>query len=154
MISPLVSTQFVKAARINAFYYYAVSLSLGLVNVTLLLLIFRLRTADQILGKHSFGAPPRTHPVAATPALDHEKQTAVNVGCERPAPNPGPEAVPGCSEQAYHDTNTATKMRKMFSSPLLHCLALYSALYVGGEFTIGGWAVSATHWPHPPCSRC
>jgi len=142
MISPLVSTQFVKSARTNTFLYYAVSLAFGLVNVVLLLSIFRLRTAEQIVGRPVLDTIPHTHLASTVATAGHEKQIDVIAHAQGPMPSPDPEAPPMCVESAAHACNTSAKMRKMFSSPLLHCLAFYSALYVGGEFTISGWAVS------------
>lgn len=146
MTSPLVATHFVKSARSNTFFYYAVSLSFGMVNVISLLSIFHLRTAEQILGRDRIQCSP-THVTAVLPAPDGEKQSSTLADHEAPMREADTETPPIRGEHREVACNSATKMRKMFSSPLLHCLAFYSALYVGGEFTIGGWVVS---FPYDP----
>jgi fucose permease len=50
-ISPLVSTEFVKKEPNRVYLYFAVSLGLAAFIIALLLVVFRLRTEDQIVGK-------------------------------------------------------------------------------------------------------
>ena len=123
----------------SVFRYYAVSLSLALLNTVLLISIFQLRTADQIIGvtRGHVAIPMESPPV--TPMEELEKQL------ELP---PTPESVRREDvermelQTMYQDAGTADKMKRMFRTPLVHCFAFYSALYVGAEITIGGWAVS------------
>ncbi|WVQ81604.1 hypothetical protein IAT38_003728 [Cryptococcus sp. DSM 104549] len=111
-VSPLVSTAFVQHMFDTVYYYFAVSLGLAALIMVLLLVTFRLRTDDQILGKRG----------------SEEKEVVV-----------GSEGEDATKKQA---SDSGDKLKRMLKTPVVHFLGFYMVLYVGVEITIGGWATS------------
>ncbi|BEI81085.1 hypothetical protein CcaverHIS002_0202450 [Cutaneotrichosporon cavernicola] len=143
--SPLVSTQFVKRIQSRVYLYYSVSLGLALFTTIALILVFRFRTEDQVVGKRL--------PESATPPPEPEPKTDEN-GEELPAelqpenhpdahPDPDPEAgrVSESTTDFKHQ-DSSTKLKRILSMPKVWGLCLYIFLYVGVEVTIGGWATT------------
>lgn len=129
--SPLVATQFVKHFRHKVYYYYFVSLALGLVTALMLLGVFQLRTEDQVAGRRV-----EDQPVPVTP-VETKSDGGELGGVPEPA---SPTAKTG-------PTSSGSKMKQIMSIGATHYMALFILLYVGVEVGIGGWAVSRTP-PH------
>ena len=135
-VSPLVSTEFVKRVRNRVYLYFCVSLGLSLFTATALVLVFRGRTDDQVVG------PRQPDSVAST-----------RVEQPRDASNTT-RNLEGISEEAVHKGGSGGKMRAILRTPAVHYMAFYILIYVsilsrqrlnaqqvGIEVTIGGWAV-------------
>lgn len=122
--APLVATQFVKAMRAKVWLYYCVSLGLAVFTVTALLLVFRLRTDDQIVGRR----------------IPDEFITQPSRTSDEKTLRGDEEAAPQQQKQLHNDSST--KMKRILRTPVVWCLSAYILLYVGIEVTIGGWATS------------
>ncbi|KAH7100700.1 MFS general substrate transporter [Auriculariales sp. MPI-PUGE-AT-0066] len=46
------------------------------------------------------------------------------------------------SADVRSSTNTLAALRSILAVPLVHCMAIFAAIYVGVEITIGGWVVT------------
>lgn len=114
-VSPLISTEFVKSVGETVYYYFAVSLGLALFTALVLVIVFKFRTEDQIVGRRG--------------ESESEKEETTGGG-EVAAVERGQEGSSG------------DKMRRIMKTPAVHFLAFYTMIYVGVEVTIGGWAVS------------
>jgi fucose permease len=143
--SPLVSTQFVKRVQSRVYLYYAVSLGLAVATTAALLLVFRLRTEDQVVGKRSAEAP--TPP--PEPTNEHGEVLPIELQPQHhPDAPPHPEAeaeagrmsVSTAPDLKYEDSSA--KLKRILRKPSVWGLCFYILLYVGVEVTIGGWATS------------
>lgn len=123
------------------YHYYLLSFSLAIVNLVVLLLVFRMRTATQLLGADDTwkGAPEK--PKSA-------KQAQGTDGAATPA-TPAPEAVVsvpvvdavaglqelerGLAGEPVAPESTGTKMKAMLSDKRVYLLAGFLLLYVGME---------------------
>ncbi|CAK9783119.1 MFS general substrate transporter [Cutaneotrichosporon oleaginosum] len=148
--SPLVSTQFVKRVQDRVYLYYAVSLGLALATTAALLLVFRLRTEDQVVGKRAEVPVPSAH---ETEPVDGGLQLELQ---RTHSARPNPESDAATAADAAADANTAhssespelryedssAKLKRILRKPSVWGLCFYILLYVGVEVTIGGWATS------------
>ncbi|KAK6903976.1 hypothetical protein I203_107487 [Kwoniella mangroviensis CBS 8507] len=112
-VSPFVSTAFVQHIPNHVYYYFAVSLGLALVTVLALVVVFRGRTDNQVVGK---------------------RQLEVKVNKDGSTT----ENEPASKE----NEGSGGKMKQILKAPVVHYMAFYMLIYVGIEVTIGGWATS------------
>lgn len=129
--APLVSTQFVKKLRTRVWLYYAVSLGLAAFTVVMLLIVFRLRTDDQVVGRRLPDEFERTY------TSGNSEKT---VPCGDAAGALTSDASDNAQKQLHNDSST--KMKRILGRPIVWALSAYILLYVGIEVTIGGWATS------------
>ncbi|OXG26170.1 hypothetical protein C367_02932 [Cryptococcus neoformans Ze90-1] len=119
-ISPFVSTAFVQHIPQRVYLYFAVSLGLAVMTVVFLVAVFRLRTDDQVVGKREEMDRKSAASSAVPTAMDSEGQLT--------------EKKP--------KQDSASKMKRIMKTPVVHYMAFYMVIYVGVEVTIGGWATS------------
>ena len=151
-VSPLVSTQFVKHVQSKVYYYYAVSLGLAFTTAVLLLLVFQMRTDDQVVGYRDEEKTVVEGGAEATESGAGEAGTSkaldtVNTGTsEKTAALPtSPEdeaAAAKAARKAATAHQSGSKMKRIVRSPAVYMLSIYILIYVGVEVTIGGWATS------------
>ncbi|KAK8846779.1 hypothetical protein IAR55_005867 [Kwoniella newhampshirensis] len=122
-ISPFVSTAFVQHVDKEVYYYYAVSLGLALATAASLIVVFRFRTEDQIVGRRAIEGQE-------IPVIDGEK-----TGRER-------KQVPISAGHVEEAGGSSGKMKRILQTPSVHFMAFYILIYVGVEVNIGGWATS------------
>ncbi|KAL1409914.1 hypothetical protein Q8F55_003913 [Vanrija albida] len=128
--SPLVATQFVKHVRSKVYYYYFVSLGLGLATAVTLLVVFQLRTEDQVAGRRV-----EDHPESVPQAVTETETKSDGEG--------GAEvAAPAARTVKTGPTSSGSKMKQIMRISATHYMALFILLYVGVEVGIGGWATS------------
>ncbi len=144
-VSPLISTEFVKRVPNRVYLYFCVSVGLGLATGTTLIVVFRGRTDDQVVGKRRPDAVPDRQ----------EGSTASQDESEMETPETGEkEAAP------IRAGGSSGKMKAIMQTPAVHYMAFYILIYVsflsgfvsqghllifkkvGIEVAIGGWAVS------------
>ncbi|WWC85360.1 uncharacterized protein L201_000223 [Kwoniella dendrophila CBS 6074] len=113
-ISPFVSTAFVQHVPSRVYLYFAVSEGLALATVLALVVVFRLRTDEQIVGR---------------------RQTETRIDKEGTSRQVDPNHEGGASA-------SGGKLKQILTTPVVHYMALFLLLYVGIEVTIGGWATS------------
>lgn len=142
--SPLVTTQFVKHVENTVYYYYAVSLGLAAVTCVLLLVVFQLRTDDQVVGRRT-GAPiadatgtADSSAVTATTELEMTPATTTDATVELAQP-PSPRTAKATKPPA---SGSGSKMKRIGRSGTIYIMAFYILIYVGVEVGIGGWATS------------
>jgi len=133
-ISPLVSTEFVKQLPGTVYYYFAVSLGLALFTSLALVLVFRLRTEDQVVGRRG------PDEVAA-------EDVVVGPTGESEGEKRDREML-----QRREAGSSGNKMSRIMKTPAVHFMSFYIMIYVGVEVTIGGWAVSLM--PELPQNGC
>lgn len=149
-VAPLVSTQFVKSMDQHVYYYYAVSLGLAFFTMSALIVVFGLRTEDQILGPRPDEVESTDTATPATDATADPNHTAAPVstladGSDRPPSHPGDAeaAVPATEKPASGANPTSNnKMKLLLRTPSVYLMCFYMLLYVGVEVAIGGWATS------------
>jgi hypothetical protein len=112
MVSPLVSTEFVKSLPDRVYLYFAVSLGLAIFTVICLLVVFRLRTEDQIVGKRQVDAHDSGHRDLSMAETDEEKRLREK------------------REKAYGDGGSGSKMKRIMKTPAVHYMAFYILIYV------------------------
>ena len=124
-ISPLVSTEFVKREADRVYLYFAVSLGFAAVTVTLLLVVFRLRTEDQVVGRRASQPDDIASPdeknmqQGGEPVLAREPEVEVRKQVE----------------------GSGNKMKRIMKTPAAHFMAFYLCVYVNTP--CGGDGVSA-----------
>lgn len=148
-VAPLVSTQFVKSLDSHVYYYYCVSLGLAFFTMSTLILVFGLRTEDQILG-------PRAEEPEPTASAD-PTGTATASGTDAVAPNTSTlaahpaetgatdaEAGRISEKQPAGGANPTSnnKMKLLLRTPSVYMMCFFMLFYVGVEVAIGGWATS------------
>ena len=156
-VAPLVSTQFVKSMDQHVYYYYCVSLGLAFFTMSALIVVFGLRTEDQILG-------PRAEEEEKTTTVAVETDAAVPIEtalAEPPTLGEHPttttsttatandeERVVGISEKETRkddrgaNPTSNNKMKLLLRTPSVYMMCFFMLLYVGVEVAIGGWATS------------
>ena len=157
-ISPLVSTEFVKKVQDKVYLYFWVSLGLAGLTVASLVLVFRFRTEDQVVGR-------RKDPLAVGTAVENQDEKALQPlrapkGAFReedigPEPSGAGTTIEGEVVGTPHDSTrsssaerktgpkgSGSKMRRIMGTPSVHFMACYICIYVGVEVTLGGWIVS------------
>ncbi|WWD22161.1 hypothetical protein CI109_106650 [Kwoniella shandongensis] len=122
-VSPFVSTAFVQHVGQEVYYYYAVSLGLALITVAALLIVFKLRTEEQIVGHRAVEGQE-------APLSENEKAAG-----ER-------RTVPVSAGYVEGAGGSSGKMKQILKTPSVHFMAFYILIYVGVEVMIGGWATS------------
>lgn len=156
-VAPLVSTQFVKSMDQHVYYYYCVSLGLAFFTMSCLIVVFGLRTEDQILGPRGEEPEPKesvTIVSESTPTGDTiPMRTAL-----AEAPTQATDAtdvsaverdvvVSDVSEKTPQDKHGANptsnnKMKLLLRTPSVYMMCFFMLFYVGVEVAIGGWATS------------
>mgnify|MGYP007001963595 CR=1 FL=1 len=107
-VSPLVSTEFVKRVP-RVTLYYAVSLGLAIFTATCLILVFRFRTEDQVVGRR------QALPASQEPIPMGEVVTETTV------------------DEKRGDGGSGDKMKRIMRTPAAHFMAFYLAVYVSGH---------------------
>ena len=105
-VSPLVSTEFVKKVP-RVTLYFTVSLGLAVFTGICLILVFRFRTEDQVVGR-------RETLVASDGNLEMSE-----------APNES-----AAVEEKQGDGGSGDKLKRIMSTPAVHFMAFYLAVYV------------------------
>lgn len=129
-VSPLVATPFAEHVE-KAYTYFAVSLALGVTTLLILVLAFRGRTEDQVVGKR---APDAVAAADASQSQEVKENMALQ---PTGAGLVGQEAV-----EVQKQAGSGDKMKRIIKTPATHYMAFFIMIYVGIEVTIGGWAVS------------
>jgi fucose permease len=164
--SPLVSTQFVKHVQARVYLYYAASLGLAAVTAILLLVVFQMRTDDQVVGFRASGSDAEKDKEKEKEKEKEKPQVEVEgAGTTEESPFPAekntytsptatataegqlsPAETEAARAKAEKKAATAhqsgSKMKRIVRSPAVWLLAIYILIYVGVEVTIGGWATS------------
>jgi hypothetical protein len=145
-ISPLVSTEFVKRVQSRVYLYFCVSLGMAIMTASLLILVFRGRTDDQVVGTRE--------PDTKSPGTELKSREATQANSlDTPSSTMAPAAshtTPGSVDKVDVEAAVSTpshggsggKMKSIIAMPSVHYMAFYIMIYVGVEVTIGGWAVS------------
>ena len=113
-ISPLVATEFVKREADRVYLYFAVSLGFAAVTVALLLVVFRLKTEDQVVGRRAVADE-----VVSTDEK-HMTQDAEPELAREPEQEVERKKVEG----------SGGKMKRIMKTPAAHFMAFYLAVYV------------------------
>ncbi|WRT64998.1 uncharacterized protein IL334_001939 [Kwoniella shivajii] len=111
-ISPFVSTAFVQRVPSKVYLYFAVSLGLALLTVLALVIVFKGRTENQVVGK---------------------RQLEIRVDKSGNSREVDP---------THEGGGSGGKMKRILSTPVVHFMAFFLLIYVGVEVTIGGWATT------------
>jgi hypothetical protein len=111
-VSPLIATEFAKKVASRIYLYFTASLGLALCCAAALILVFRGRTEDQVVGKREeeFENVPETERVGA---FVEEK--------ERDLPE----------QRVKKPQGSGGKMKSIMATPAVHYMAFYIAIYVG-----------------------
>ncbi|KAI9634044.1 major facilitator superfamily domain-containing protein [Dioszegia hungarica] len=118
-VSPFVATAFVQRVTSRFYLYFTISLALALGTVVVLLLTFKGRSEDQIVGQRSEARANEEKPKDVTMVPTESGEVA-------------DLEVRGSSQ----------KLKAILSTPRAYFLAIYIFLYMGVEVTIGGWATT------------
>ena len=155
-ISPLVSTEFVKKVQNKVYLYFWVSLGLAGLTVAALVLVFRFRTEDQVVGR-------RKDPSAVGTEVENQDEKALQPLSgsgkairEEETGDSSAGTLPEGEGEANHESansssvdqiqvakGSGSKMRRIMTTPAVHFMAFYICIYVGVEVTLGGWIVSS-----------
>lgn len=144
-VSPFVSTAFLQQAPEVFYYFFIVSLGLGLTTMITLVLVFQGRTEDQVVGKARWvggrqigleeteGGVPVPMPDAGAGMLgqsEHlhhdEGSTGQNVSVPRQISN---------EIEEKEERAGVTKLKEIITSPRAICMAFYIFAYVSDLFT-------------------
>lgn len=120
-ISPFVSTAFVKHEPQRVYLYFAVSLGLAIMTAIALVVVFRLRTDDQIVGKRGETDQESTDSSEVPTAVNSEGQVS--------------------EKKPKHDSSS--KMKRIMKTPVVHCMAFYMVIYV--SITTSLWITLITY---------
>ncbi|ORX34412.1 major facilitator superfamily domain-containing protein [Kockovaella imperatae] len=140
-ISPLVSTEFVKRFQSQVYLYFWVSLGMAALTVTSLVLVFRLRTEDQVVGRRKDPLAVGTETVAQSGGTSAEIESDVELKA-RPTGDvsahlPTPDST--SAKESKQRGGSSGKMKRIMTTPAVHYMAFYICIYVGVEVTLGGW---------------
>lgn len=157
-VSPFVATAFVQRVTSRFYLYFTISLALALGTVVVLLLTFKGRSEDQIVGQRvnegaEVDAPSIPVPDPGAMALGESEARANE---EKPK---DVTMVPTESGEVadLEVRGSSQKLKAILSTPRAYFLAIYIFLYVSGtptsgegrltdqmgvEVTIGGWATT------------
>jgi hypothetical protein len=134
-VSPFVSTAFVQHDPDHVYFYFAVSLVLAVVTLGTLVLVFRGRTEDQVVGKRlpdddvlsaDGGVPMIT--TARSTAESSEAAFPSEKDAQQPADaSRRPEENEGETQKIE---GSGSKMRRIMQTPATHFMAFYLAIYV------------------------
>jgi len=167
-ISPLVSTEFVKRVGSRVYLFYAVSLGLASLTALALIVTFRFRTEDQVVGIREPDEPSADQATEMTLAptqstmVERPNLTDKTLPPLRTEDIKGEEPMQAEDQERNkieHTGGSGGKMKRIMKTPVVHAMAFYIMVYVsdqqiplwvprltktqvGIEVTIGGWAVS------------
>lgn len=114
-IAPLIATEFVKSFPNRAYLYFSVSLALAALTGLALLVVFRLRTEDQVVGKR------RPMPEVRRASGDESIETELEKRAREKR------------EKDYGDGGSGSKMRRIMKTPAVHFMAFYILIYVSAS---------------------
>lgn len=117
-VSPLISTEFVKQLPERVYLYFTVSLGLAIFTAIALLVVFKLRTEDQVVGK-------RQAVIDQTRRESEGAETAEEL------------RVREKREKEMGDGGSGSKMRRIMKTPAVHYMAFYILIYVSGSLAGG-----------------
>ncbi|WVQ84076.1 hypothetical protein IAT38_006221 [Cryptococcus sp. DSM 104549] len=136
-VSPFVSTAFVQHVPNEVYYYYAVSLGLAVITLAALVLTFKFRTDDQLVGMRVEEEVDEKDGGGAVESAEAGAGVTVPPGETAEAPVEQAE-----KKKKKENTDSGGKMKAIMKTPVVHYMAFYILSYVGIEVTIGGWATS------------
>ena len=138
-VSPLVSTAFVQHEQDRVYTYFAVSLGLAAITAGLLVVFFRGRTEDQVVGLRA----PDTFPNdPKNPREPEDKRPQTGEGArpqngdvEEPSGNvpisaEGLDIVGEKAVEVHSNSGSGGKMKRIMITPAVHYMALYIMIYV------------------------
>lgn len=152
-VAPLVSTQFVKSMDQHVYYYYCVSLGLAFFTMSCLIVVFGLRTEDQILGPRVEEPEPKESVTIVSESIPGDTAIPMRTALAE-APTRATDAMDVSAverdvgvEKAPQDKHGANpssnnKMKLLLRTPSVYMMCFFMLFYVGVEVAIGGWATS------------
>lgn len=144
-ISPIITTEFVKRVP-KVYLFFVVSVGLAIMTATLLIVVFKGRTIEQVVGSNMDDEPAVDPPAVEDPEKagevpdrSMELTATTDTVCETPT---GESPAPSAEKERARPASSGNKMKQILRMPTVHLIAFYLLLYVGYEVTIGGWATS------------
>jgi len=116
-VSPLVSTEFVKRVQNRVYLYFCVSLGLAVGTVVALILVFRGRTEDQVVGQRQ-------------PDPYSSNRVGLDTPAELATPVIGSDTPREKEERPVHSGGSGGKMKRIMMTPAVHYMAFYILIYV------------------------
>ena len=146
-ISPLISTQFVKHVQDKVYLYFWASLGLACLTIFVLLMVFQLRTEDQVVGRRTDITPPEADRKEmektgtqsggsdVTQVGDIEGplgQGTTEAGTKESEASSPKESGEGgeVAKKPRNPGGSGSKMRRIMSTPAVHYMAFYICIYV------------------------
>jgi fucose permease len=135
-VSPFVSTAFVQHEPTHVYYYFAVSLALAILTATVLAVVFRGRTEDQVVGKRLPDGDGETS--AEVHGGVPMTTTSTSVGVESGVVTPVEKEARQQHQQRLPDEarekleGSGNKMKRIMRTPAIHFMAFYIMIYVSG----------------------
>ena len=157
-ISPLVSTEFVKKVDDKVYLYFWVSLGIAGLTVAALVLVYRFRTEDQVVGRRkdplAVGTETEARPEAGGEKdRDLDPSAGLELGSRTQSEIPTATTTDSTEEQPKKGSRgSGGKLKRIMKTPSVHFMAFYICIYVGVEVTLGGWIVSACFASYPKLS--
>ena len=118
-ISPLISTEFVKKVPRRVYLYFCVSLGLALVIFGTVVIVFRGRTEDQVVGRRLADVPMRVEGEKELIEVP-EREGHIAEGGQ----SGEQEGVEG------HGSGSGGKVKAIMTTPSVHYMAFYLVIYV------------------------
>ena len=132
-ISPLVSTEFVKRVPGRVYLYFCVSLGLAMLIFVTVVVVFRGRTEDQVVGRRAADVP---RPMRGK----GEKEVVGGQGDEGMRESGEKEVLEGQGRESNtlegspgsegHEGGSGGKVKAIMRTPSVHYMAFYLLIYV------------------------